>query len=72
MEISSATLEERVARDDYVQYKRVRDIITKADVPASNIDATTGVARIPTFAMDLILSDFILSINRLWSRIFSS
>ena len=48
-----------------MQYKRGRDIITKADFLASNRDASTGVARIPTFAMDPIVSDFILSINRL-------
>ena len=39
MEISAATLEQRVARDNFMQYKRVRDIITKVDIPAllSNI-----------------------------------
>ena len=70
MEISSATLEDRVARDDYMQYKHVRDIITKCDFPASNRSVSTGVARIPTFAIDPILSDFILCINRLWSGLF--
>ena len=33
-EISSFSLEARVARDYYSRYKRVWDIITKADIPA--------------------------------------
>ena len=72
MEIFSATLEGRVVRDDYMQYKRVCDIMTKAEFAASIRDVSTGVALIPTFTMDPILSDFILSLNRLWSRLFLS
>ena len=51
MEISSAKLEDRVAQDDYMQYKYVRDIITKCDFPTSNMSVSTGVARIPTFTI---------------------
>ena len=70
MEISTATLEQRVARDDFMQYKRVRNIITKADIPASLRTVSTSVACIPTFAIDPIFSNFILNINRLWSGLF--
>ena len=56
----SATLEERVARDDYMQYKHICDIITKFVFPASNRNVTAGVACTPIFVMDPILRDFIL------------
>ena len=66
-EVSSFSLEARVARDNYSRYKHVRDIITKADIPASTRNVSTGITRIPKFTIDPIFSDFLLELNRLWS-----
>ena len=70
MEVSSATLEERVVRYDYMKYKGICDITTKSDFPASNRNIAAVVACIPTSTMDPILRIFILALNRLWSFLF--
>ena len=72
LELSAVSLERKIVKYDFNTFKRVRDIITRADMPASNRKSGVGVAQIPSFSIDPIVSDFVGTINRLWSSIFFS
>ena len=44
--------------------------MTKSDYPASNRKVSAGIAHVPSFNIDPIFSDFVLTINQLWSGLF--
>ena len=69
-EISSSGLEDKISKDDYKTYCKIREIVTKADVPASSRNSGVNIARHPSFSMDPILVDFIGVLNRHWCHIF--
>ena len=62
-EISSVGLERRISKDDYSTYQKIRDIITKADVPASSRKTDINVARHPSYSMDPIVKELVDILN---------
>ena len=69
-EISSNGLMGKISKDDFHIYKKIRDIITKADLPASSRKVDTNIARLPAFSMDPIVINFIGILNRHWCTLF--
>ena len=69
-EISSLGLERKISKDDFKTYQKIRDIITKADIPASSRKVDLNIARHPSFSMDPILLDFIGVLNKHWCNMF--
>lgn len=67
LELSAVSLERKIVKDDFDTFKRVRDIIARADMPVSNRKDGVGVAQILSFYIDPIVSDFVGTINCLWS-----
>ena len=60
----------KISKDDFHAYKKIRDIITKADLPASSRKVETNIARRPAFSMDPIILSFIGVLNRHWCTLF--
>ena len=69
-EISSSGLKSKISKDDFRTYCKIREIVTKADVPASSRKVDVNVARQPSFSIDPIVVDFIGVLNRHWCHIF--
>ena len=62
-EISSIGLEKKISKDDFQIYKKIRNIITKADLPASSRKVDINTKRHPSFSMDPLLLNFIGVLN---------
>ena len=62
-EILSIGLEKKISKDDFQVYKKIRDIITKADLPASSRKVDINTKRHPSFPMDPLLLNFIGVLN---------
>ena len=69
-EISSNGLERKISKNEYKTYSKVRNIITKVDVPASSRKVDVNTARHPSFTMDPIVLNFISVLNRHWCTMF--
>ena len=69
-EISSNGLERKLSKDEYKMYSKIREIITKADQPASSRKVDINITRHASFSMDPILLDFLPILNKHWCHLF--
>ena len=60
----------KISKDYFKTYCKIREIIIKADVPASSRKVDINIGRYPSSSMDTIVLDFIRFLHRHWWNIF--
>ena len=70
LELSAVSLRQKVSENEHKTYLKIKEIMSKADIPASTRKPEIGVAALPPFSFDPIFDDMVSALNRLWSRLF--
>ena len=55
LDLSSQSLKNKVSKNEYGTYSKIKDIMAKADRPASMRKSNIGVATNPPFSFDPIV-----------------
>ena len=59
-----------VSDNTYLRYQSVRNVITRADRPASARRVVHGGAQLPAFLFDTIMEEAIRACGQEWTKIF--